>query len=72
MRVAIDNDVQVFLNGQDISRGLRTHEGCPSNDSFVFTAPDTLLVAGANLLAVRGRDRGGLCYLDVQVTATTP
>ncbi len=72
VRVAIDNDVQVFINGQDISRGLRTHEGCPSNDSFVFIAPDNLLVAGANLLAVRGRDRGVLCYLDVQVTATTP
>lgn len=67
--VAIDNDVQVFLNGQDISGGLRIHDGCPSRDSFVFSAPDGILEAGTNLLAVRGHDRGGSSYLDVQVTA---
>ena len=66
--IAIDNDVQVFLNGIDISSGLQQHEYCATRDSFVFTAADSLLVAGTNVLAVRGRDRGGESYLDVQVT----
>ncbi|MCP3999888.1 MAG: hypothetical protein GY727_03160, partial [Gammaproteobacteria bacterium] len=69
--VAIDNDVQVFINGIDISGGMNVHEGCPTRDSFVFAAPDGILIEGANLLAVRGRDRGTLSYLDVQVTINT-
>jgi hypothetical protein len=70
--VAIDNDVQVFINGVDISGGIRFHEGCASRDSFVFTAPDSILNAGSNLLAVRAIDRGVVSYVDVQVTATVP
>jgi hypothetical protein len=30
--IAIDNDVQVFLNGTDISGGLQTHENCATPD----------------------------------------
>src|SRR5881296_3048860 len=37
--VAVDNDVQVFINGYDISDGLQTHEGCPSLNSFSFAVP---------------------------------
>lgn len=66
--VAIDNDVQVFINGHDISGGLRVHENCPTRDSFVFAVPGEVLTVGTNLLAVRGRDRGGLSYLDIQLT----
>ena len=66
--VAVDNDVQVFINGYDISDGLQTHEGCPSLNSFSFAVPDSLLHVGTNLLAVRARDRGGLAYLDLEVT----
>ena len=66
--MAIDNDVLVFLNGQDISGGLRVHEGCATLDSFIFSAPNNILIVGTNLLAIRGRDRGGLSYLDVKVT----
>src|SRR2546425_247567 len=58
--VAVDNDVQVFINGYDISDGLQTHEECPSLNSFTFAVPDSLLQVGTNLLAVRARDRGGL------------
>jgi hypothetical protein len=67
--IAIDNDVQVFVNGYDISEGLQIHEGCPERNSFIFIAPDDILVPGANLIAVRGRDRGGPSYLDIQVNA---
>ena len=66
--VAVDNDVQVFVNGHDISDGLQIHEGCSSLDSFTFAVPDSLLQVGTNLLAVRARDRGGLAYLDLGVT----
>jgi hypothetical protein len=66
--VAIDNDAQVFINGTDISGGLRVHEGCAERDSFLFTIPDAVLnFGGTNLLAVRARDRGGLTYFDVEV-----
>ena len=65
--VAIDNDVQVFINGHDISGGLQIHEGCANRYSFIFIPPNEVLIAGINLLAVRGRDRGGLSYIDVQV-----
>ena len=51
--VAVDNDVQVFMNGYDISDGLQIHEGCPSLDSFSFAVPDGILHVGTNLLAVR-------------------
>ncbi len=66
--VAIDNDVQVFLNGTDISGGLTTHEGCaerPTGGSaFIFSGTG---VAGSNVLAIRARDRGVISYLDVEV-----
>ena len=74
--VAIDNDLQVFLDGVDISAsnqlaqapvgGLLVHDGCPEQDSFTFT---TSLSAGTHLLAIRGFDRGTSSYLDVRVTA---
>ena len=67
MGVAIDNDIQVFINGRDISNGLRQHEGCATHDSFTFNAPSEILVEGTNLVAVRGQDRGGLSYLDIQL-----
>jgi hypothetical protein len=70
--VAIDNDVQVFVNGQDISGGIRGHEGCPSRDSFIFTVPASVLRVGTNLVAVRAVDRGGAAYADIQVIATFP
>ena len=66
--VAVDNDVQVFINGYDVSDGLQFHEGCPSLGSFSFAVPDSLLQVGTNLLAVRARDRGVLAYLDLEVT----
>lgn len=72
--VAVDNDVQAWVNGTDISGGLVLSENCPSRDGFVFTAPGSILETGANLLAVRGRDRdpGAISYLDPRVTADAP
>jgi probable HAF family extracellular repeat protein len=70
--VAIDNHVQVFVNGVDISGGLKLHGGCASNNSFIFSVSDSLLNSGENLVAVLGRDIGGVSYLDIQVTVANP
>lgn len=55
VNVAIDNDLQVFINGRDISGGMVIHDGCAERDNFVFVVPDSILKAGDNLLAIRAR-----------------
>ncbi len=72
--VAIDNDVQVWVNGVDISGGLKVHENCAAFDEpgFIFTAPNGILQAGRNLLAVRARDRGVISFVDLKITAVSP
>jgi hypothetical protein len=68
--VAIDNDVRVWVNGHDVSGGLKQREGCPAHDDFVFTvSEDYIIPGGENVLAVQAFDRGILAYLDIQVTA---
>jgi PKD repeat protein len=70
--VAIDDYVQVFVNGQDVSGGLRFEGGCAHRDQFVFLVPPNILTEGLNLLAVRGRDGGTPNYIDVRVSEVTP
>jgi hypothetical protein len=75
--VAIDNDVQVFINGHDITAsagtgtmvgGFQIHEGCATEGSFVFTASnDQLLIGQKNQIAVHARDRGSVSYFDLKV-----
>ena len=76
---AIDNDVQVFLDGVDqttglgapLLNGLAKHEGCatrPTTSAYTFTTA-TALTSGSHVLAIRARDRGGISYLDVKVIA---
>ena len=67
--VAIDNDVQVWFNGVDISNGMQPSGGCAVLDRFVFPVPNVLILAGDNLLAVRARDEGGIALADVRVSA---
>jgi hypothetical protein len=68
--LALDNQAQVWLNGTDISGGIRTHQDCASPGDFVFNVPDNLLIVGDNVLAVRGFWGNGNAnsYLDVQVS----
>ncbi|MGE0131124.1 MAG: DUF11 domain-containing protein [Blastocatellales bacterium] len=66
---AIDNDIQIFVNGRDITGGVMAHENCTLLDRDVYDIPDDALVAGENLIAVRARDRGTVSYLDIKVTA---
>ncbi len=70
--VAVDNHVQIFVNGADVSGGTRTHEGCAADGNFTFTVPDSVLNAGDNVIAVRGIDTGFADYLDIQVTYDAP
>jgi hypothetical protein len=79
VRVAIDNDIKVFVNGADVTgtgtgvedeNGFMTHEGCPTRGSFVFTADVT--GEGINWLAIQARDRGGSSYVDAEVVPVIP
>jgi hypothetical protein len=71
--VAIDNDVRVWVDGNELTAtggtldgGFVTHEGCAAPGSLTFIANN--LGSGPHLLVVEGRDRGGSSYLDVEVT----
>jgi hypothetical protein len=77
IRIPVDNDVQVFVNGHDVTAsggtvdeaGFLEHEGCADPDHpFVFTVANSDLNAGGNWLVVRARDRGVVSYVDAQVT----
>jgi parallel beta-helix repeat protein len=65
--VAIDNAVQVFFNGVDISGGIRNHDVCAGAGDYVFVVPDNLLRVGNNVVAASGLWRSGQSYLDMQV-----
>lgn len=80
--VPIDDSVQVWLNGTDISNGMRSSTLCaqvPPNVGnpgyFQFNVPSSLLQSRSNLIAVRAHDvdgGGNLDFVDVQITATIP
>ncbi|HXY29579.1 MAG TPA: hypothetical protein VEI06_02630 [Gemmatimonadaceae bacterium] len=83
VNVAIDNDIQVFVNGNDVtstaSSGYNsqtdfvTHEGCATLDSFSFTVtPSQLVIGGTNVIAIRARDRGVVAFVDIRVFPTPP
>ncbi len=68
--IRIDNDVQVFVNGTEVTSGFTTHENCanlsPPADLIV---PNGLLHrGGTNLIAVRARDRGVESFFDLKLT----
>ena len=69
VRGTVDNDATVYINGQQIGF---TASGSCIGDTIDFTAPDSLLVAGQNVLAVRGHDTGFETFLDQEVTYELP
>jgi PKD repeat protein len=74
VQVAIDNDiVGIWVNGTLI-QGPKTHDLCAARgDTGTFLVPaGAFNPGGSNLIAMRGRDRGGDCYLDVYVSADVP
>ncbi|MBI2887108.1 MAG: hypothetical protein HYY02_07855 [Chloroflexi bacterium] len=64
VRGTVDNDATVYLNGQLLGS---VQSGFCHSPNIDFTAPDSLLLPGTNLLAIRGHDYGGATYLDVEV-----
>jgi len=72
VRIAIDNAVQVWINGIDVSNGLQASGGCAYRDRFIFTVPPQALVNGTNLIAVRAVDEGGASYFDASILTQTP
>lgn len=78
IKMAIDNDAQVFVNGTDVTAtaspsnlagGFQRHEGCATLDSFIFTVPTGVIHTGTNLVTVRARDRGVEGFVDISITA---
>ncbi|HND56644.1 MAG TPA: hypothetical protein PLV92_29700, partial [Pirellulaceae bacterium] len=69
LRIAgtVDNDVQIYLNGNLITDWV-THDGCAQPDDISFTAPVGTYHTGTNLLAIRARDRGDQSFVDYRVT----
>ncbi|HUI10972.1 MAG TPA: hypothetical protein VL221_11640, partial [Bacteroidota bacterium] len=77
--LALENQVQVFLNGTDISGGVRDGDSCAAPGTFVFSVPASLVKTGDNVIALHGiyevnsddpYYRSG--YLDVQITGDLP
>ncbi len=68
--VAIDNDVQVFVNGVNITgvEGFLEHENCATLDSFILTVPNSAVHPGTNVIVVQARDRGVASFVDIRVT----
>jgi hypothetical protein len=62
----VDNDVQIYLNGNLITNWV-THEGCPQPDDVSFIAPVGTYHTGTNLLAIRASDRGEQSFVDFRV-----
>jgi hypothetical protein len=61
----IDNNATVYINGVQI--GHVVGGSCVQN-LINFTAPDSVLQTGSNIIAIRGHDEGVVNFLDVQVT----
>jgi hypothetical protein len=77
--VAIDNDIQVFVDGNDVTGnfvansglwggmvgGFQTHTDCAATGSGTFTVSN--LQSGTHVLAIHAKDRGLTDYLDAKV-----
>ncbi|MFN2587505.1 MAG: SGNH/GDSL hydrolase family protein [Actinomycetota bacterium] len=68
--VAADNAAQVFWNGVEVV--AHDQEGCAMRGFRLAIPPGAVEPGVANLLAVRGSDRGVESYLDVAVTLGAP
>ncbi len=76
--VAIDNDIQVFVNGHDItstaqgapvSGGFARRGGCAAQGNILFNVVDGALnPGGTNVIAIHAVDGGPPSFLDVEVT----
>ena len=74
--VAVDNAVQIFLNGHlvtdQFTDGFYENIGCAVEDQKVFTVEDVLAQGGEDRLMMHGRWENSKSYLDVSITGDLP
>lgn len=63
----VDNDVQIYLNGNLITDWV-SHDGCAQPDDVSFTAPAGTYHVGTNLVTIRARDRGDQSFVDYRIS----
>ncbi len=69
----VDNDIDVIINGVDMSGGFIGHENCAQlDDTRINIVATSVLKPGPNLFVLRGRDRGGESFLDAQFLVDQP
>jgi hypothetical protein len=66
--VAIDNNVEIWWNGQRITPGVVTTGGCAVADRLVYPVPAEWVTAGTNTVAFRCIDLGDMSYFDARIT----
>ena len=71
--VGVDDRVQVWVNGTQISKGMEINDNCPTLDQFQFPVPDAILKVAPeqNIIKVRARDIGGANYINFRVIGST-
>jgi formylglycine-generating enzyme required for sulfatase activity len=66
--VAIDNNIEIWWNGQRITPGVVSSDGCAVADRLVYRVPAEWVIAGTNTVAFRCADLGGMSYFDARIT----
>ena len=73
LRLGIDNDALIAVNGTVVGSDWIHHENCPARDDFFVDVPRELLNrGGANVLAILAYDRGVESWIDVRLVANDP
>lgn len=67
IRLAVDNDARISVNGTVI--GTVNYAGCPALDNHQFTIPAPLLLVGRNVVQVISVDRGTESFFDMTIVA---
>jgi formylglycine-generating enzyme required for sulfatase activity len=66
--VAIDNRVEIWWNGQRMTPGVVSSDGCAVADRLVYRVPAEWVIAGTNTVAFRCADLGDMSYFDARIT----
>ena len=66
LKVASDNGFIVFINGQEVARGMA--EGFTSYWEYNFAIDSSYFVQGVNKIDVLAEDHGGITFFDMELT----
>jgi hypothetical protein len=74
IHAGVDDGIQIFVNGTEITPGMTFNNFCGLYDQFTFQVPDALLAYGdeGNVIAIRMRDFGGGTFFDMRLTGVLP